>query len=140
MYWPDPYTFDPSRFLDTPDHHWNRDAFLPFSTGPRGCIGRQFSIIEATVILAKIMLDYQVRFPASKVEEFAPREGESVRERRERIYAVSGFSSWDGQTLTAKTPLLDSRSFVSRFRRRGWTSSLCKGRSRRIESVDEPRL
>lgn len=26
MYWEDPYTFDPSRFIDTPEKKWNREA------------------------------------------------------------------------------------------------------------------
>ena len=36
-YWPDPHEFRPSRFLGD----YNRDAFLPFSTGARACIGRR---------------------------------------------------------------------------------------------------
>ena len=36
-YWPNPYEFRPSRFLGD----YNKDAFIPFSTGARGCIGRR---------------------------------------------------------------------------------------------------
>jgi len=36
-YWPDPYEFRPSRFLGD----YNKDAFIPFSAGARGCIGRR---------------------------------------------------------------------------------------------------
>ena len=36
-YWPDPYEFRPDRFLGD----YNKDAFMPFSTGARGCIGRR---------------------------------------------------------------------------------------------------
>jgi hypothetical protein len=37
-YWDDPQEFTPSRFMDS---NWNRDAFIPFSVGPRACIGRR---------------------------------------------------------------------------------------------------
>jgi len=36
-YWPDPYEFRPSRFLE----NYNKDAFIPFSAGARACIGRR---------------------------------------------------------------------------------------------------
>lgn len=88
MYWEDPYTFNPSRFLDTPEHKWNRDAFLSFSAGSRACIGKVFALIEATVILSEILLHFEVAFPKELVEEYKLREGETERERRERIYKV----------------------------------------------------
>jgi len=37
-YWPDPYEFRPGRFLED----YNKDAFMAFSAGPRGCIGRRY--------------------------------------------------------------------------------------------------
>jgi hypothetical protein len=36
-YWPDPYEFRPSRFLE----NYNKDAFIPFSAGARSCIGQR---------------------------------------------------------------------------------------------------
>ena len=48
--------FDPSRFmLNSPNVPSHEHAWMPFSSGPRGCIGMQFSLIEARVILARIM-------------------------------------------------------------------------------------
>lgn len=38
-YWPDPYTFNPSRFLG----EYNHDAFIPFSSG-RVCDITRFSL------------------------------------------------------------------------------------------------
>ena len=35
-YWEDPHTFKPDRFMG----EWDKDAFIPFSGGARGCIGR----------------------------------------------------------------------------------------------------
>lgn len=37
-YWDDPTTFRPDRFMKS---DWNKDAFLPFSAGPRACLGRK---------------------------------------------------------------------------------------------------
>ena len=37
-YWAEPEEFRPERFL-APD--WPRDAFMPFSAGPRACIGKK---------------------------------------------------------------------------------------------------
>jgi cytochrome P450/NADPH-cytochrome P450 reductase len=48
--------FDPSRFMpNSPTAPSHEHAWMPFSSGPRGCIGMQFSLIEARVILARIM-------------------------------------------------------------------------------------
>lgn len=44
-YWRDPHKFDPSRFVG----EYNHDAFIPFSTGSRACIGRRFSETEIRV-------------------------------------------------------------------------------------------
>ena len=35
-YWEDPSVFKPERFMG----EWDKDAFIPFSGGARGCIGR----------------------------------------------------------------------------------------------------
>jgi cytochrome P450 len=57
--WPQPEIFDPSRFLPTappPD----RFAYLPFGIGPRVCIGAQFALTEATLVLATLIQSFHV--------------------------------------------------------------------------------
>jgi cytochrome P450 len=57
--WPDPEAFDPSRFL--PDRAPpERFAFLPFGAGPRICVGAQFAMTEAVLVLAALIGRYRV--------------------------------------------------------------------------------
>ncbi len=57
--WPQPEVFDPSRFLPgapPPD----RFAYLPFGIGPRVCIGAQFALTEATLVLATLVQNFRI--------------------------------------------------------------------------------
>ncbi|CAF3277743.1 unnamed protein product [Rotaria socialis] len=49
-YWDEPFKFDPSRFDER-----HVDTYLPFSTGPRSCIGQNFAMLEAKIMLAMII-------------------------------------------------------------------------------------
>jgi PHYB activation tagged suppressor 1 len=49
-YWHEPNTFDPSRFDGR-----NTNLLLAFSAGPRSCIGQNFAMLEAKVMLALII-------------------------------------------------------------------------------------
>lgn len=52
--WPSPATFDPDRFLPERATGRPRGAYIPFGSGPRHCIGNNFAILEALVILASL--------------------------------------------------------------------------------------
>jgi unspecific monooxygenase len=57
--WSQPEVFDPTRFLPgapVPD----RFAYLPFGIGPRVCIGAQFALTEATLVLATMIKAFQI--------------------------------------------------------------------------------
>jgi cytochrome P450 len=58
--WPDPDRFDPGRFA--PEHESTRPrfAYIPFGGGPRGCIGNQFAMLEAQLIVAAIAQRYRI--------------------------------------------------------------------------------
>jgi cytochrome P450 len=51
-FWERPSEFDPDRF--TPERSAGRPefAYIPFSGGPRACIGRHFAMLEAQLVLA----------------------------------------------------------------------------------------
>jgi cytochrome P450 len=50
----DPLKFDPERFSPVRRKEIDRYAYLPFAAGPHTCIGNQFALMEAQVILTGI--------------------------------------------------------------------------------------
>jgi unspecific monooxygenase len=57
--WRDPDAFDPSRFLPGAPIP-PRFAYLPFGAGPRVCVGAQFALAEATLVLAAMIQAFVV--------------------------------------------------------------------------------
>jgi cytochrome P450 len=80
-FWQDPETFDPEHF--TPERSASRPhyAYFPFGGGPRMCIGSNFALMEAQLVLATIAQHYQLQLvPGHPVETEAllslrPRHG-----------------------------------------------------------------
>jgi len=56
LLWENADQFDPDRFASGTEV--DRYQFLPFGDGPRICIGMQFALIEAKIILASIIQNY----------------------------------------------------------------------------------
>ena len=71
-FWPDPGRFDPERF--TPENSAGRPrfAYLPFGGGPRLCIGNNFALAEAPLILAAIFQRYRLKLVPGAVVEPLP--------------------------------------------------------------------
>ena len=53
--WDDPDVFDPSRWQMPESKPSIRDAYLPFSTGPRVCPGAGFAMAEGPLLLAMLL-------------------------------------------------------------------------------------
>ncbi|KAH9899364.1 cytochrome P450 [Cubamyces lactineus] len=79
-YWDDPEAFKPERFLGD----YSRDAFIPFSGGPRGCIGRGFAETETVAVLSMIVSRYKVE--VKNEPQFA---GETFEQRKARLLATN---------------------------------------------------
>nr|XP_029719812.1 cytochrome P450 9e2-like [Aedes albopictus] len=59
---PDPLRFDPERFSDENKDNINRDAFLPFGSGPRNCIGSRLALMHIKSLLYYILANFSVEF------------------------------------------------------------------------------
>ncbi|GHO93146.1 cytochrome P450 [Reticulibacter mediterranei] len=60
-FWEQPDVFDPERFSPERAAGRHRFAYFPFGGGPRVCIGNQFALTEAQLVLATILSRYQLR-------------------------------------------------------------------------------
>jgi cytochrome P450 len=77
--WDAPHEFRPERWQEAATKACARDAFLPFSSGPRVCTGAGFAMAEAVLILARLLCDWE--FAAIEGREPVPMAHMTVRAR-----------------------------------------------------------
>ena len=64
--WEDPGSFRPERWGETASR--GQDAYFPFGSGPRVCIGRQIALTEAQFTLAHVLQQYDVETTTADLE------------------------------------------------------------------------
>jgi benzoate 4-monooxygenase len=96
--YPEPEKFNPCRWLDK-DNAIQLNALknynIPFSTGPRACLGRHIAIVELQILIASLVQRFDMEFERldqelSTFERFQSNPGPlPVRLRRRQISAAA---------------------------------------------------
>jgi cytochrome P450 len=64
-----PDEFIPERWTTRPELVLNKEAFLPFSTGPYDCVGKRLAYMEMRSVIAKVVGEFDVCLPKSFKQE-----------------------------------------------------------------------
>lgn len=65
-FWAEPARFRPKRFLPAGEKPLHRLAYMPFSAGPRVCVGNHFALTEGSLLIASVAQRYRLCLPVDK--------------------------------------------------------------------------
>lgn len=65
QYWDDPFSYMPERWLRSEDNKAEvsprRRPFIPFSIGPRSCVGKPLAYAQSMLTLARLLWEFDIR-------------------------------------------------------------------------------
>ncbi|ORY07929.1 cytochrome P450 [Clohesyomyces aquaticus] len=93
----DPDSFIPERFLEDPVYkeRYSSDikkAAQPFSTGPRGCIGRNLTYVELRLILGAFLWNFDIEFA----------DGAPLWNPKDEFKGLRAFNTWEKSPLMVR--------------------------------------
>nr|XP_055049023.1 cytochrome P450 2F2-like [Misgurnus anguillicaudatus] len=85
--WKFPHEFNPANFLNDEDQFVKPEAFMPFSTGPRVCLGEGLARMELFLVIVTLLRRFQFVWPEDAGEpDYTPVYGVTLTPKPYRMH------------------------------------------------------